>query len=259
VTFWDWLWAWTRDPVVWEWFRPALAALAGAVVGGAFALWGQQQSAAGQNEREKEAWLREQTAQRHERAREDARKLFEDFTDLHREIQETPSGVMRPPRASFHDDWKRIWDRSRSLAMDVRARLIPDDDDNTRGKVQELVHFLDLADDIAADGWGGVPIKVAPTLEYLTLQVSAEGIEVLGAYLRGAPHATTRQQAWDELRQASVDYAHWEQREIQRHEALAAEWMEEQRRLARQEEAKAASNSSATPDGSDQAPGLHRE
>jgi hypothetical protein len=227
VTFWDWLWAWTRDPVVWDWFRPALAALAGAIVGGAFTLWGQRQSASGQKKRDDEAWVRAQTAQRHERAREDARKLFEDFTDLHREIQETPSGVLRKPRTSFHDDWKVIWDRSRSLTMDVRARLVPDDD--TRGKVQELVHFLDIADEVAADGWGGVPVKVSPGLEYLVLQVSAEGIEILGAYLRGAAPETHRQQVWDELRQASVDYAAWEIREVQRLEADAADWVERER------------------------------
>ena len=47
MTFWDWLWAWTRDPVVWDWFRPALAALAGAIIGGAIAA-GQANAAASQ-------------------------------------------------------------------------------------------------------------------------------------------------------------------------------------------------------------------
>ncbi|MEV7797472.1 hypothetical protein AB0O14_00130 [Microbacterium foliorum] len=230
MTFWDWLWAWTRDPVVWDWLRPAFAALAGALVGGGFTLWGQRQSAHVQRERDKDAWTREQVASSHERAREDARKLFEDFTDLHREIQESPSGIRLPPRTRWETEWKKIWNRSRSLSLDVRARLIPDD--VVRGQVQELVQFLGIASEVSGDSWEGNVVRVPTPLLSIVTQISAEGIDVMGAYLRGAPHASTRDAFWDEMRRTSRDYDQWVDGEIARNEAMYEEWLREQRAAA---------------------------
>lgn len=128
VTYWDWLWAWVRDPVVWDWVRTTGAALLGALIGGLFTLWGQRQSAAQQIARESEASVR----QRHDSLRDqsiaDAKLLFAEFTALHRDIQ-----VSELELGNYIDghtwlpSWNKLWTKARSLDMDVRARLLTDE------------------------------------------------------------------------------------------------------------------------------------
>lgn len=235
MTWWDWLWAWSRDAAVWNSLRPAFAALIGALVGGLFTLWGQRRASIAQVTRDENAALREEDIRRRDQARADARALFEDYTELHREIQEAPASLgQQAGLSSWHKEWRAIWTRERSLVLDVRARLVPDD--ATRQLVQEVVQLLDLAGTVSG-GFeaAGNPVALSTPLRYVVSQLSAEGIEVMGAYLRGATHATTRQQMWDDLRRARSDLADWEQREVDRAEALAEEYAAELERQRRAE------------------------
>lgn len=235
MTWWDSLWAWSRDAAVWDSLRPAFAALIGALVGGLFTLWGQRRASTTQITRDEKAALREEDIRRRDQARADARALFEDFTQLHREIQEAPASIgQQAGLSSWRKEWKAIWTRERSLVLDVRARLVPDD--ASRRLVQELVQLLDLAGDVSG-GYeaAGNPVALSTPLHYVVSQLSAEGIEVMGAYLRGATHATTRQQMWDDMRRARSDLADWQQHEVDRAEAMAEEYAEELERQRRAE------------------------
>jgi hypothetical protein len=118
-------------------------------------------------------------------------------------------------------DWSKIWTRSRSLDLDVRARLLTDS--SIRAEVQELVKYFDSAVDYADGGDGGFRSPPNTNLHYMVSQLSAEGVEVMGAYLRGEGHSTTRQKMWDELARADSTYREWEAYEIARIDALAEE------------------------------------
>ena len=226
VTFWDWLWAWTRDPVVWDWVRTTGAALLGALIGGLFTLWGQRQSAAQQVAREDAASKRHRLDALRDQSRDDAKTLFVAFTELHREIQTAPLTIGQHMNGQlWAPEWGKLWTRNRSLDLDVRARLLTDPD--TRIKVQALVGYLDSASDFADGGDGGFPSPLSTNLHYMVSQLSAEGVELMGAYLRGEEHVTTRQPMWDDLARATMAYAEWEDYEIARMEALAEEQAED--------------------------------
>ncbi|MGW9114779.1 hypothetical protein [Microbacterium sp. NPDC055683] len=225
MNLWDWLWAWTRDPEVWEWLRPTGAALLGALVGGLFTLWGQRQSAAQVADRETKAADRVRYETLRDQSREEAHKLFTGFTELHRDIQDSPwtfSQIANGRHWASH--WREIWTKDRSLDLDVRARLLTDAE--TRRQVQKLVWYLDSAEN-NADGpfaqYGEFRSPLDTNLRYMVEQLSAEGIELLGAYLRGERYETTREVMWRDLAAAETAYIEWEADHFARMEAQAEE------------------------------------
>lgn len=181
-----------------------------------------------QRRRDEEAWDRAQTAERHASAREDARKLFEDFTILAREIQDAEeSWPQILGRESWAKDWKKIWTLNRSLAFDVRARLLPVSE--VREAVLELVNLLDAASDISAEEGHPAP-GLSVSIRRIVQIVTAEGIDVMSGYLRGDAYATTRSESLSTLRKAKTLYDDWEADEIERSNAAAEQWAEEQER-----------------------------
>lgn len=225
---WDWnvLWWWVADDAVWEWLRPLGAALLGAVIGGSFTLWGQARATREQAARDAAAADRARTEVLRDHSREDAKVLFVAFTELHREIQSSVLTFAQHMNGQhWAADWGKIWTRSRSLDLDVRARLLTDP--SIRARVQELVKYLDSAVDYADGGDGGFRSPLTTNLHYMVSQLSAEGLEVVGAYLRGEGHSTTRQEMWDDLARADSMYREWEEYEVARMEALAEEQEED--------------------------------
>jgi hypothetical protein len=227
VELWSWLWAWGRDPEVWNWLRPALSALAGAAVGGWFTLGGQRKAAALQAARDEKAWERERAVERRQLARDDARALLEDFTDLRRQVDHLSTGIRFVDRGVAVKAWGDIWTRPRSLKAAVRAGLLPDAE--VRAEVQGLVALLDYADEISVENRVPSP-GTAHSLRSLVSALAAEGTEVMAAYLREEKHETTRADLLDEIRRASVAWDAWVEREVENAEALAAEWAESIRR-----------------------------
>lgn len=63
-------------------------------------------------------------------------------------------------------------------------------------------------------------------------QISGEGVEVIGAYLRGEAHTTTRARMWADLEIAAQAYADWDAYQA----ARAEEMNEERERQVEQEE-----------------------
>ncbi|MCZ0710565.1 hypothetical protein OYT00_11190 [Microbacterium paraoxydans] len=238
MTFWDWLWAWTRDPIVWDWVRTTGAALIGALIGGLFTLGGQRQSMLIQSSRDKAAWVRTQDASRYDRSREDARKLFEDFAMLAREIQNKgETWAQLQGDETWADDWKSIWTTNRSLAFDVRARLLPDPD--VRSAILELLDFLDSAPNLSTDDGHpspGLKVGVRTVVQLAT----AESIDVMSGFLRGDPYATTRAESLDVLRQASKLYSEWEDHMIASSDAAAENWAREQEAMSDEEKPESA-------------------
>ncbi|WP_336640080.1 hypothetical protein [Microbacterium sp. USHLN272] len=241
MTIWDWLWAWTRDNAVWDWLRPTLAALLGALVGGLFTLWGQRQSMSVQRDRDEDAWERAQESARYQASREDAKHLFEDFVSLAREIQEKPlTWAQIQGKEGWSKDWRAMWTTTRSLGFDVRTRLLPDID--VRSALLELLDFLDNATNLSReDGFPspGLNVGVRRIVEIVT----SEGIDVMGGFLRGDPYKPVRASALEGLREAKKKYADWEDHMIKNSEEAARAWDAEQ--AAERAEAAAADAQSA--------------
>ncbi|MBS1896959.1 MAG: hypothetical protein JSS88_06210 [Actinobacteria bacterium] len=230
---WEWLWAWGRDPAVWEWLRPTAAALLGAFVGGLFTLWGQRQSASQQVAREEAESVKRRGEALRDQSREDAKLLFAEFTALHRAIQTSElSFGNHVDGHTWIPEWNDIWTRERSLDLDVRARLLTDP--IIREQVQRLVEYLDRAPLYSDGGDGEFDSPLDTNLHYMVGQLSAEGVELLGAYLRGDSHATVRQRMWDDLAECDRAFVKWQEYVTARMEAQADDY--EQEFLRRQAE-----------------------
>ncbi|EYT59709.1 hypothetical protein [Microbacterium sp. UCD-TDU] len=220
---WDWnmLWWWVADDAVWEWLRPLGAALLGAIVGGSFALWGQIRAGREQAVRDTATADRARADALRDQSRAEAMQLFTDFTELHRDIRNTPSTF-----ADWADSrhwvpkWRDLWTDDRSLDIEVRARLLTDED--TRAQVQTVVYYLDRAARYAATGPGTYSPHGGFSIQYYVKHLADEGVAVVGAYLRGEPHATLREATWVNLRKVEAAYDEWEEYEVERAEQAAA-------------------------------------
>lgn len=227
MTFWDWLWAWTRDAEALGWLRTVIAGVVGALIGGLFSLWGQARQARNQMalqklqfESERESgdarWELDRRAAARIQSLEVARELFEHFTALQRSIQAakpTLSEIVQT--ASWGPKWREIWTEESSLNLDVRARLIADED--TRQEVQRIVQYLDRASSVSLDtsACGFVRMRLREIVGHLT----AEGIEFMGAYIRGDIHVTKRPTLRPLLDAGWIAYGEWEDNEIRRAES----------------------------------------
>lgn len=265
MTPWDWLWAWTGDDAAWDWFRTVLAALFGALVGGLFTLLGQRGQSEAQRQLQQKQFAADAAANQerwdHERKVEartaslaDARVLFEEFTALHRACQSAKPSLSESLRnASWEPKWKLIWTENQSLDMDVRARLITDP--VIRSAVSELVRYMDSIPNLTKDG-SPYPRRLGVGLREAALQLTAEGIEIVGAYIRNEPHVSERGILFDALRKTQAGYAEWEEFEEERAMANAEAMAEfayddavagEAARSADESESPAADASAAPP------------
>ena len=226
---WDFFWAWTGDDVVWSWVRTASAALFGAVAGGAFTLLGQARQAKSQQalqtiqldaeaERTNARWERDRLDSAHRDSLGAAHELFEGFTAVQRSIQaERASLGDIVSGASWGPKWKRIWTADVSLDLDVGARLIVDD--VARGEVQRIVTLLDQVSDVTADSQNYGALNMG--LQEAAGHLSAEAIEVIGAYLRRVNHKSDRGEFMTALEKARIKYGEWEDYEVERQIAAA--------------------------------------
>ena len=95
-----------------------------------------------------------------------------------------------------------------SLDLDVRSRLMVDA--QARAEVQKLVAYLDEATELTADS--GHPHVLAVRLQVAVGQLTAEGIEVIGAYIRDEPDVSERGLMFEALEKAHSDYEDWQTR-----------------------------------------------
>lgn len=210
VTTWEWIWAWTGDSDFWAWARTLAAALLGVSIGGLFTVWGlarqsksvsrlQRAQFAAASDAAAAQWEQEQVAAARLVSLVVARELFERFVDLHRGIQREQPSLSEVVRGdSWEQKWEAIWSEEVSLEIDVRARLIVDEE--TRTAVQVLVVHLDAIVSVTSDA--GYPTALPVRLQEAAAQLTAEGIEVMGAYIRGQPHVSDRRSMLEALDQA---------------------------------------------------------
>lgn len=203
-----------------DWFRTVLAAFLGAMVGGLFTLWGQQaQSKAARvlqtsqfeadTAADEKRWEHERKVDARAGSLADARQLFEEFTILHRACQTAKPSINESiKQASWGPKWKLIWTEDQSLDMDVRARLITDP--AIRDAVTELVRNMDSISNLTADD-SHYPNRLALRLRDAALHLTAEGVEILGAYIRNDPHESKRTDLLNALRKTRAGFGEWEQ------------------------------------------------
>lgn len=217
---WNTLWWWSTDAAVWEWLRPLGAALFGAVVGGSFTLWGQTRAASEQASRDAAAADRKRADELRDQSRADAVRLFTDFTELHKDIRNTPStfGDWVDGR-HWVPKWREIWTDDRSLDIEVRARLLTDQD--IRAQVQTLIYYLDRAARYTDNGPGTYQPDGTFSIQFFVEHLADEGVAVMGAYLRGEAHTTLKEPVWVNLRKVEANFEAWEEYEIERAQAAA--------------------------------------
>lgn len=147
-------------------------------------------------------------------------QLFTDFTELHRDIRNTPStfGDWVDGR-NWVPKWREIWTDDRSLDIEVRARLLTDED--TRAQVQTLVYYLDRAARYTDNGPGTYQPSGTFSIQFYVKHLADEGVAVVGAYLRGEPHTTLKEHVWVNLRKVEARYDEWEEYQVRRAEAAA--------------------------------------
>jgi hypothetical protein len=201
-----------------------MAALVGATIGGLFTAWGQARQFRAQSEFQRDQsessnaaalaqWTREQDASDRAESLDVARELFEKFTELHRAVQrDKPTFSEILQETGWGPKWETIWNPEVSLDIDVRARLISDE--RTRQTVQRLVELLDSVDSLTSDS--GYPTAVIVRLQHAAGQLTAEGIEVMGAYIRHQPHESERGVMLESLEKARERFDSW-------HESMAEE------------------------------------
>ncbi|BDI23013.1 hypothetical protein [Herbiconiux sp. L3-i23] len=195
------------------------------MVGGVFTLLGQARQAEAQRKMQTEQfsaeeksalgrWEREQRGLAVSDSLESATELFKDFTALQRSIQAAqPSISDILSGASWVPVWRQMWTEDMSLDLDVKSRLLADDD--ARIAVQRIVQLLDSASDFAKEDMYPTHPTINMRLRNITGHLTAEGVEVVGAYIRRVPHTSNRLELMVSLETARTEYLRWEEREME--------------------------------------------
>lgn len=197
-----WLW-WTQN----EGIRVLFVGLLGAIIGGGFTYLGQWQARRAAIEDRR----RDQTA-------EDARALFKSFVRLLEDIEGADYDITHQMGKSWRKPWRAIWTGPRATTIRVQGELLADP--KVRKHLSEVVQFLDNAVDISNEGRFGTKVG----LRRLVLALAADGIEVLGTYLRHDPFANPHAKLFAALRKVMHDQAKWEAHEIEASDVAAEEY-----------------------------------
>jgi len=212
MNIWDWLWAWGRDDAVWTWVRTVFAALLGALIGGLFTLWGQSRQAKVQRDTLETQRVEDRKNSAHAQSLVAAHDLFEGFTDAHRQVQHAkPTIGDYATGADWSPHWNGIWTEDVSLDLDVKASLIADPD--ARAQVKRIVDLLDQAKNVARESHYPTALKIG--LREIVGQLTAESIDVLGAYIRNEPHDSKRAAMFEALDTSVANYDKWEEHQIE--------------------------------------------
>jgi hypothetical protein len=173
-----------HDDVVWAWVRTVFAALLGALIAGLFTLWGQSRQAKVQRDSVESQRAEDRKNSAHAQSLEAAHDLFEGFTGVHRQVQHAkPTISDYVSGADWSPHWDGIWSEDVSLNLDVKASLIANPD--ARAQVKRIVGRLDQAKDVARESH--YPTALSIGLREIAVQLTAEGIQVVGAYIRNEP------------------------------------------------------------------------
>ncbi|WP_157580237.1 hypothetical protein [Plantibacter sp. Leaf314] len=218
------------DPVFWDWARTLGAAALGAGATAFFASGAQKAQFRQQLDAQTKQWGNERDAKVIDDSMADARKLVEDFTSVHREIQQHEGSVGAIfGKDSYPEAWSKIWTKERSLKIDVASEYIVDD--RTRSEIGRIVRILDQAGDITSEGWHG---RSTMSLRRLTLNVTSAAITELGAYIRHAERSTVNDTHLDTLVRIAAAYDDYIDMEIERAEEAGRELVEAERAEAEQ-------------------------